>query len=143
MNNEVAIVYWSGTGNTEAMAKLVASGVAKAGGSSRLFTADSFDSSMVASYSKIALGCPAMGVESLEDSVFQPMYDSIRTSLSGKVVGLFGSYGWGDGEWMRNWQEDVVAAGAKLATEPVTVLGSAEGDDAEVCVGLSKALCSD
>lgn len=142
MSKEVAIVYWSGTGNTEAMANLVAEGVASAGGTATLFTSAEFDATKAAGYSSIALGCPAMGAEVLEESEFQPMYDSIRGSLSAKAVGLFGSYGWGDGQWMRDWAEDADAAGANLVTEPVIANGAPDGDSADACVELGKALAN-
>ena len=104
--SRVAIVYWSGTGNTEAMANQVAKGARGAGASVDMYTASDFDASKVAGYSAIAFGCPAMGAENLEDGEFEPMWDSVKDSLKGVKVFLFGSYGWGDGEWMRNWESD-------------------------------------
>jgi len=142
MNNKVNVVYWSGTGNTEAMARLIAAGAAKAGGSARLITADSFCAADVASAEVLALGCPAMGSEQLEDCEFQPMYDSVRSELSGKKLCLFGSYGWGDGQWMQDWQEDASAAGAVLVAEPVIVCGAPEGEDADSCTALGAAAAS-
>ncbi len=100
----IAIVYWSSTGNTEAMANYIAEGVKEAGAEVDLFTASEFDNAD--QYSAIAFGCPAMGAENLEDSEFEPMWNRVKGSLDGKKVVLFGSYGWGDGEWMRTWESE-------------------------------------
>ena len=81
-----------------------------------------------------------MGDESLEDSEFEPMYDSIKTSLTGKKVALFGSYGWGDGEWMRNWEADIKAAGVTLASDPVIANETPDDDAIEKCKALGAAL---
>ena len=94
----------------------------------------------LAAYDAIAFGCPAMGSEQLEDSEFEPMFDGVKKSLGGKAVALFGSYGWGDGEWMRSWEDDCRAAGISLACESVLVNGAPEGADAEACKALGKAL---
>ena len=98
---KTAVIYWSGTGNTEAMAKAVAEGAG-----AELFTVSEF-SGNVEDYDAIAFGCPAMGAEMLEEGEFDPFFTEIESRLSGKKVGLFGSYGWGDGEWMRNWETRV------------------------------------
>lgn len=137
---KVAIVFWSGTGNTEAMANLVKEGVEKAGGEATLYTPAEFTPDVANEYAAIAMGCPSMGTEVLEEAEFQPMYDNVRTVLSGKTLGLFGSYGWGDGQWMRDWAEDAEGAGAALVSEPVICCGAAEGDDADACVALGQAL---
>lgn len=102
---KIAIVYWSGTGNTEAMAKSIAEGVKEEGSEASLFTASEFSANMVSDYDKFAFGCPSMGAEQLEESEFEPMFSSVEKALSGKEIALFGSYGWGDGQWMREWQE--------------------------------------
>jgi len=140
MSNKVSIVYWSGTGNTEEMARLIASGVTKAGGTVRKFTAGNFTAADVSEADVLVLGCPAMGSEQLEDFEFQPMYDSIRGALKGKKLGLFGSYGWGDGQWMQDWQADVSSAGAVLVAEPIIVCGAPEGSDADVCTAFGTVL---
>lgn len=137
---KVAVVFWSGTGNTEAMADAVAKGAQAAGASVEKFTASDFDSSSVAIYDAIAFGCPAMGSEQLEDSEFEPMFDSVKGSLSGKLIALFGSYGWGDCEWMRNWEEDCKAAGAVLACDSVTANEAPDDAAAEACRALGAAL---
>lgn len=111
--NKVAIVYWSGTGNTEAMANAIADGVRAAGGEADLIGAGDFSGNF-ADYSAVAFGCPAMGAEVLEESEFDPMFTSIESQLGGKKIALFGSYGWGDGQWMRDWCERCKSAGANL-----------------------------
>ena len=138
--SKIAIVYWSGTGNTEAMANLVAEGVASAGGQADLLTPELFDAGQVGNYTAIAFGCPSMGTEQLEEAEFEPMFTAVRPSLSGKTIGLFGSYGWGDGEWMRAWAADCREAGCDLADEPVIACGAPEGDAAEACRALGRTL---
>lgn len=111
---KVLIVYWSGTGNTETMAHCIAQGIEDAGAEADIFEVSGADTSLVESYEKIAFGCPSMGVETLEEDEFEPFFESVEDSLSGKKVGLFGSYDWGDGEWMRDWEARVEVSGAKL-----------------------------
>lgn len=138
--DKIAIVYWSGTGNTQAMANLILEGATSAGGQVDLFTAGEFSADKAKDYAVIAFGCPSMGAEQLEEAEFEPMYESVKSELSGKAVALFGSYGWGDGEWMRNWAEDCEDAGCRLIAEPVMANGAPEGSDAEDCKALGKAL---
>lgn len=137
---KVAVVYWSGTGNTEAMAAAVAEGIREKGAEAALFTAAEFDASMVDNFDAIAFGCPSMGAEQLEESEFEPMFSACEPKLQGKKIALFGSYGWGDGEWMRNWEETCAADGAVLACESV-ICNDAPDDDAEAaCKSLGAAL---
>ena len=132
---KTAVVYWSGTGNTEAMAKAVAEGAG-----AELFTVSEF-SGNVDDYDAVAFGCPAMGAEMLEEDEFEPFFTEIEGRLSGKKVGLFGSYGWGDGEWMRNWETRVGSDGAVLAGgEGVIANDAPSDDDLEKCRALGKAL---
>ena len=135
---KTAVVYWSGTGNTAAMAELELEGMREAGADASLIECTMVTD--LAAYDAIAFGCPAMGSEQLEDSEFEPMFDGVKKSLGGKAVALFGSYGWGDGEWMRSWEDDCRAAGISLACESVLVNGAPEGADAEACKALGKAL---
>ena len=138
--SKIAVVYWSGTGNTEAMANAVLRGAADAGADAQLFTADSFDAASVNAYDAIAFGCPSMGVEELEDSEFEPMFAACEEALNGKRIALFGSYGWGDGEWMRNWEDRCVKAGARLACGSV-ICNDAPDEEATVnCKALGAAL---
>ena len=120
---KTAVIYWSGTGNTEAMAKAVAEGA-----DAELFEVSEF-SGNIADYDAIAFGCPAMGAEVLEEDTFEPFFTNIECSLSGKKVLLFGSYGWGDGEWMRNWYDRTKAAGAELVGDEGVIVNEAPSDD--------------
>ena len=140
--SKIAVVYWSGTGNTEQMANAVAEGAKEAGAEVSTLTADQFSAAKVAEFDAIAFGCPAMGAEQLEESEFEPMCQGLRGSLSGNPVGLFGSYGWGDGEWIRTWAEDAEAAGARLVVEPVMANGSPDGDAETACAALGTALAN-
>ena len=140
--SKVAVVYWSSTGNTEAMANAVADGIREKGGEAVLHTCEDFDGSKVAEYDAIAFGCPAMGDEVLEEDEFEPMFSECEAKLSGKKIGLFGSYGWGDGEWMRSWEADCEASGIDLACESY-ICNETPGDDEKAeCVALGKALAS-
>ena len=138
--SKVAVIYWSQTGNTEAMARAVAEGAQAAGAQVDLLTAANVDASAVASYDAVALGCPAMGAEELEDSEFEPMLSSIEGDLAGKKVALFGSYGWGDCEWMRSWEARCAEKGIALAAG--SVLANEAPDDAAVaaCKALGAAI---
>ncbi len=125
---KVALVYYSGTGNTEAMANAIAEGLS---GKAEVDTIDpsAFGPNDMDSYDAFAFGCPAMGAEVLEEDVFEPMFSSVESTLSGKKIILFGSYGWGDGEWMRNWEERCREDGAILAHDPV-IANEAPDEDA-------------
>lgn len=138
--SKIAVVYWSGTGNTEAMANAVVSGVQEKGAEAKLFTPNNFSADLVAEYSAIAFGCPAMGAEELEDSEFLPMFDACVPNLNGKKIALFGSYGWGDGEWMRSWEETCTGAGVVLACDSVICNDAPDDDAVNVCKALGAAL---
>ena len=137
--SKIAVVYWSGTGNTEAMANAVLEGI-NSGADGSLFNVGEFDASMLSSYDAIAFGCPAMGAEQLEDFEFEPMFESCKASLAGQKVGLFGSYGWGDGRWMRSWEESCRESGAILSGNSVICAGYPESDSIESCINLGKSL---
>ncbi len=137
---KVAVVYWSGTGNTQAMAEAVAGGIRDAGAEAELLTASDFSTAKLAAYDAVAFGCPAMGAEVLEESEFDPMFTDLEASLSGKKIALFGSYGWGDGQWMRDWEERCRNAGAVLATESVTANNEPDDDAVNACKALGAAL---
>lgn len=114
----VAVVFYSGTGNTEAMAEIARNELSKAAEVS-VIAPEAFGPEDAASYDAIAFGCPAMGAEVLEEDVFEPMFSAVEGSLEGKRIMLFGSYGWGDGEWMRTWQERCINDKAILVHDPV------------------------
>ena len=138
--SKIAVVYWSGTGNTEAMANAVAEGARNAGATAEMFTASDFSASRMDDFDAIAFGCPSMGAEQLEESEFEPMFTDCESKLSGKRIALFGSYGWGDGEWMRNWEDSCRDAGAVLACDSV-ICQDAPDDEAEAnCRSLGVAL---
>ncbi len=130
---KVAVVYASTTGNTEAMANAINDAL-KASGAEVIFgTADSADKAAVTACDVILLGSPAMGDEVLEDSV-EEFYTAIETSLNGKKVGIFGSYDWGDGQWLRDWKDRLTNAGAVMAAEPLMVHLTPEDADIEQCI---------
>ena len=137
---KIAVVFWSGTGNTETMANAVAEGAKEKGAEVDILGAAEFSADSAANYDAIAFGCPAMGAEILEEDEFQPMWDGVKGSLSGKKIVLFGSYGWGDGEWMRNWEEDAKAAGAVLAADGLTVNEAPDDDATAQCKALGAAI---
>lgn len=118
---KIAVVYWSGTGNTEAMAVAMAEGAKAAGAEADLFQVGEFSLAKAAEYDGFLFGCSAMGNEVLEEAEFEPFFQEIEGKLAGLPVGLFGSYGWGDGEWMRNWVERCQADGAKVYGEGLIV----------------------
>ena len=138
--SKVAVVYWSGTGNTEAMAKAVEEGAKGAGAEVSVIAPSAFDASKVAEYDAIAFGCPAMGNEVLEESEFDPMFTGIESALKDKKIALFGSYGWGDGQWMRDWEDRCKAAGAVLAFESVMANNDPDADAVANCKVLGAAL---
>ena len=133
--SKAAVVFYSGSGNTEALADVIANAL----GADKIEAGD-FNAAKAANYDAIACGCPAMGDEVLEETIFQPMWDDVKTGLAGKKVALFGSYGWGDGQWMRDWVADAQANGVTLACESVTC-NEAPDDEANAALeGLAKAI---
>ena len=138
--SKLAIVYWSGTGNTESMAAMVAAGAKEAGTQVDLFTAAEFGPQQMDQYDAIAFGCPSMGAEQLEEGEFEPMFSACEAKLAGKKLGLFGSYGWGDGEWMRTWEATCREDGANLVSEGVICNEAPDGEAEAACQALGKAL---
>ena len=125
--SKVAIVYWSGTGNTEAMAKAIEEGAKGAGAEVSLLEVESFKASSTPDYDGLIFGCPAMGDEVLEEGCFEPVFTDAEKHLSGKPVALFGSYGWGGGAWMESWAERTRGDGAKLFSDGL-ICENAPGD---------------
>lgn len=138
--SKVAVVYYSATGNTEMMANAVADGVRNAGGSADVIDCTSFSTSDISNYDAFAFGCPAMGAEQLEEGSFEPMFSSVETLLNGKKVGLFGSYGWGVGEWMELWSERVINDGANLINQGVIANYAPDAEANEACNKLGAEL---
>ena len=138
--SKAAVVYWSGTGNTQSMAELIAAGVKDAGSEAVILTSAEFTADMIDEYDAIAFGCPSMGAEQLEEDEFEPMFEACRSKLSGKKIALFGSYGWGDGEWMRNWEEMCKGDGAVLACDCVICNEAPDDEASAACAAMGKAL---
>ena len=138
--SKTAVVFWSGTGNTEEMANAVLEGMKENGADASIYSADAFQAGDVEGYDAIAFGCPAMGAEVLEEDEFQPLFDECKLALAGKKVALFGSYGWGDGEWMRNWEDDCKEAGIELACDSVVCNDAPDEDAITACKALGAAL---
>ena len=126
---KTAVVYWSSTGNTEAMAQAVLEGMKEAGAEAVLLTPDAVDVSALAGMDAIAFGCPAMGSEVLEECEFEPMFSGCKNRLGGKSVGLFGSYGWGDGQWMRDWVQRTNDANAVIYTDEGLIINETPDED--------------
>lgn len=132
---KTAVIYWSGTGNTEVMAQSVAESAG-----AELFSVSEFTGN-IEDYEAVAFGCPAMGAEVLEEAEFEPFFAAVESKLNGKKVALFGSYGWGDGEWMRNWEERVKKDGAVLVNGEGLIVNEVPDDAAlEQCRELGRAL---
>ena len=138
--SKIAVVFWSGTGNTEAMANAVAAGAQEKGAEVTVLGPSDFGAAAVAGYEGIAFGCPSMGVEQLEEADYQPMWDEVKGELNGKKIVLFGSYGWGDGEWMRTWEEEARGAGAVLAADCLIINGAPDDEGEANCKALGAAL---
>ena len=140
---KIAVVFWSGTGNTEDMAKAVLAGAQSAGAEVTLFQAADFDAANMDEFQAVAFGCPSMGDEQLEEGEFEPMFTACIPKLSGKPIALFGSYGWGDGEWMREWVERMKSAGATVVNGEGLMCNEAPDDEAILaCEALGAQLAS-
>lgn len=126
--DKVIVAYWSQTGNTAAMAAAIGEGITEAGKEAVVTDISSVSMDDLQAASAFALGCPAMGAEVLEEGEMEPFVTEVEAFASGKKIGLFGSYGWGDGQWMRDWSDRMKQAGAY-------VLG---GEDA-ICCGAPDA----
>ena len=134
---KTAVIYWSGTGNTEAMAKAVAEGAG-----AECFAVSEF-SGNVEDYDAIALGCPAMGAEVLEEGEMEPFVTEVEGFAAGKTIGLFGSYGWGDGQWMRDWVDRMSSAGANVLNGEGVICKEAPDDEAvAACTDLGRQLAA-
>ena len=137
--SKVAVVFWSGTGNTEAMADLVAQGARAAGATADIIQCGDFSADRIADYDAFAFGCPAMGDEELEDGEFLPMYDEVEPALSGQKVALFGSYDWNDGEWMELWEQRAEEAGLNVV-DSVVAKDYPDDDAATDCMRIGAQL---
>lgn len=133
-----AVIYWSGTGNTAMMANSIAAGM---GADTEVLSVDQVAGG-VADYDKIAFGCPSMGDEQLEEGEFEPFFESVEGQLKGKKVALFGSYGWGDGKWMRDWEERTSRAGATVYAEGLILNGAPDADGKAQCEAFGKGFAA-
>ena len=138
--SKVAVVYWSGTGNTEAMAMAVAEGAKNKGAEVSVLTAGEFSAAQMSAFDAVAFGCPSMGAEQLEESEFEPMFSDCEGEIRGKNIALFGSYGWGDGEWMQTWEKECAEAGAVFAAESLLCHEAPDGEALDSCKALGRAL---
>lgn len=137
----INVIYWTQSGNTLAMATAVAKGIEEAGKSANVVDVSSISAADLQDVAGFAIGCPAMGAEVLEETQMEPFMMELDSMISGKKVALFGSYGWGDGQWMRDWEDRVNAAGATLVNGEGVICQEAPDDDAQAeCVALGKAL---
>lgn len=137
---KLAIVYWSGTGNTERMAELIKEGAEAQGAEVGFFQVGQINSDKALEYDAIALGSPSMGAEVIEETEMEPFVEEISGRISGKTIGLFGSYGWGDGEWMREWVKRMDDQGAMLIDDGLIVNEMPQGEDEERCKEFGKSL---
>lgn len=137
---KVAVIYWSGTGNTEEMAKAVAEGAKNGQTEVTLLSVSEATADTVKNADAIALGCPSMGAEVLEESEMEPFVASIESLVSGKPLALFGSYGWGNGEWMQDWAARMTDNGASLVGEGLIIMNTPDDSGLEECKALGSKL---
>lgn len=137
--SKTAVIYWSGTGNTEAMADAILEGAKAVNPETDFFTVSDISADEAAKYDTLILGCPAMGAEVLEEGEFEPFFSELESKISGKNIALFGSYGWGEGEWMRDWERRVTDAGASVVGGEGLIINDAPDDTGlEQCRELGK-----
>ena len=138
--DKVYVVYWSQTGNTQAMAEAISEGVTEAGEEAKIIDVTDASLDALKTEKVFALGCPAMGAEVLEESEMEPFVSELEGSVGGKTIALFGSYGWGDGQWMRDWEKDCDDAGIHLVCESVICCETPDDAALEACRAMGKAL---
>lgn len=139
--SKISVVYWSQTGNTQAMAEAVGKGIEAAGKEAEVVEVGSTSADSLKEEAVFALGCPSMGSEELDDAEMEPFVQEVEAFASGKTIALFGSYGWGDGEWMRNWVERMQNAGAEVLNGEGLICQETPDDDAiAACEALGKQL---
>ena len=137
---EVKIIYWSGTGNTQEMAMAIADGAKENGAEVTVWNVDEADIEELKKAKALALGCPSMGAEQLEEASMEPFMCDLDSQINGKTIALFGSYGWGDGQWMRNWEETCISDGAVLACDSVICNDAPDDEATASCKALGAAL---
>lgn len=137
---KISIIYWSGTGNTEAMAKGIKKGAEGENTNVKLINVGDASVDDVLNADLVVLGCPAMGDEQLEESEMEPFIESISEAVKGKGVVLFGSYGWGSGDWMDNWQEQMEGFGANLVEESLMINNEPDDEGIKQCEKLGEKI---
>ena len=141
--NKIAIIYWSQTGNTKEMAESILAGALETNTTAKLFSLEEITIQEALNYDVLVLGCPAMGSETLEEMEFQPFFDELLPALKNRKIALFGSYGWGTGEWMENWQQEVLNSGANLYNQEGLIINESPNEQGlEQCKKLGIALAS-
>lgn len=141
--SKIFIAYWSGTGNTKMMADLIGKGAVQGGKEAEIVDVSEIKPEVLRDLPAFALGCPSMGAEVLEEEVMEPFVAEVEKFAKGKKIGLFGSYGWGNCEWMRDWEERLKSAGAEIIEgEGITVLGEPDNETTEKCIALGKSLAA-
>ncbi len=139
----IAIIFWSGTGNTQQMAEAVSTGATTDATAVKVIPVDQASQANLAAADAVALGCPSMGCEVLEETEMEPFVAAIAPeALAGKPLALFGSYDWGDGQWMRDWEERMAATGAKLVDSGLTIHSTPDADGLEQCKALGAKLAA-
>ncbi len=138
----ILVVYWTGTGNTEIMAKNIYQGIISTGKEAVIKTVDQVRPDDIDAYETIAFGCPSMGIENLEEDEFEPFFQDVEAKLDQKKVALFGSYGWGEGEWMDEWQDRVIGLGAQLFESGVKINSTPSTQEAKACFEFGVRLAS-
>lgn len=140
---EVIVAFWSGTGNTAAMANIIGAAIQSAGASAKVISVEEFQASELKDCPVFALGCPSMGSEQLEETIMEDFVTEVEGFASGKKIGLFGSYGWGDGEWMRDWVERMQNAGAEVfGGEDAICMNEPDAEAEEKLTELGKKLAA-
>ncbi|MGP1413797.1 MAG: flavodoxin domain-containing protein [Bacillales bacterium] len=137
---KIAVIYWTGTGNTKSMADIVCNSLENLSVEYKLYEASEFNSSLIEEYDGFAFGCPAMGAEVLEESEFQPMWDEVKDKLANKKTFLFGSWGWGDGEYMIYWENEAKDLGINLSYKSITCMGEPDDSVKEELENAAKSL---
>ena len=138
---KIYVVYWSQTGNTLAMAEAIGKGITEAGKEAAVMDVSTTSLDDLKSAKAFALGCPAMGAEVLEETEMEPFVEAVEAFANGKTIALFGSYGWGDGEWMRDWVDRMNAAGANVLNgEGLMCHEAPDADGLSECAALGKQL---
>ena len=141
--SKITVAYWSGTGNTEAMAEAVGEGIKAAGKECAVVSISDISASDLEGETSFALGCPAMGAEVLEEGEMEPFVTEVEGFAAGKTIGLFGSYGWGDGQWMRDWVDRMSSAGANVLNGEGVICKEAPDDEAvAACTDLGRQLAA-